>query len=212
MDWIVPDAEHPGPAAEKAASLLARGGVIIFPAERLYGIGADATNEEAVRRVFKLKGRSQAMPLPVIVEDLRAAEQWVEIPGPARELIKKFWPGPLTLVLPMKGRAPRPLFMGLGSLGIRVPGNRLAREIAQKLGAPFTATSANPSGASPGRTAEEALAGLAGEVDLVLDAGELPGPPGSTVIKFGTDGLKILRPGILSREALEQEIQKEKKS
>jgi L-threonylcarbamoyladenylate synthase len=212
MEWVRADAAHEAEAAGRAEAVLADGGVVIFPAERLYGLAADATNQEAVARVFKLKGRGRAVPVPVIVDDERAAERWVEIGAPARVLIKKFWPGPLTLVLPLKQPAPRPLFTGAGSLGIRVPGNRMARGIAAKLGLPLTATSANPSGEVSGRTAQEALDRLDGEPDLVLDAGELPGPPGSTVIKFGTQGLEILRPGVISREALEQELQKAKQS
>jgi L-threonylcarbamoyladenylate synthase len=210
VEWIIASAEAPEQAAETAARALRRGGLIVFPAERLYGLGADATNPEAVARVFELKGRGGDAPLPVLVESEEEAERWVEISDQARRLVKKFWPGPLTLVLPILERAPRRLFAGADTLGIRVPGNRLAREIAKRLGAPLTATSANQSGEEPGRTAQEALAGLKGDVDTVLDGGELPGPPASTVIKFGTQGLEILRPGILSREALEQEMQKAK--
>jgi L-threonylcarbamoyladenylate synthase len=188
--------------AARAAKALDAGSVIIFPAERLYGLGADATNPVAVEKVFELKGRDGAMPLPVIVHDREAAEEWVDISGPAIKLADEFWPGPLTLVLPLKRPLPDALLGESDQLGIRVPGAALAREIAARLGAPVVATSANASGQRSGRTAGEAMQGLSGEVSLVIDAGELPGPPASTVVKIQGDEIKVLREGIISEQGL----------
>jgi len=203
MEWLTLDPAHPTEAAPQAVSVLKKGGIIIFPAERLYGLGADAANPKAVARIFALKGRGRVMPLPVVVEDEPAARQWVEINKLAERLIRAFWPGPLTLVLPARQSLPGLAVNPGGALGIGVPGNPFARAIAQMLGSPVTATSANQSGEPSGRTALEAVAGLEGEVDLVLDVGELPGPPGSTVIKVHETGWEILRPGIISIDRLQ---------
>lgn len=190
-------------AAGKAARVIMAGGVVIFPAERLYGLGADATSREAVERVFALKGRSSHAPLPVIVGDLDSAENWVEFGRGSRALASRFWPGPLTLVLDLKrGRELPQELMGSGKLGIRVPGSDLARRMAALAGVPVTATSANLSGRASGATVSEALADLAGEVELALDGGPLPGPPGSTVVAIEEEEVIILRPGVIPREEL----------
>lgn len=198
----------PGPvdaAVEAAAAVLRGGGVVLFPAERLYGLAADARNSAAVRRVFELKGRDPGKPAPVLAADATMAAEWAEIDPALRPLVDRFWPGPLTLVLPVR----KPLAPEVGSpveVGIRAPGNEFARELARRNGAPITATSANESGAESGRTMDEALAGLKGEPDLVVDAGELPGPPGSTVARFRGGRLEILRQGIISASLLEAGI------
>jgi L-threonylcarbamoyladenylate synthase len=200
---IKADAERPEDAAAEAAAALRAGGIIIFPAERLYGLGADASRPEAVARVFELKGRDRRTPLPVIVHSVEAADEWVEISPTAQKLISRFWPGPLTLALPVKKELARAVLGGGDHLGIRVPGNKLARRIAAELGGPVTATSANPSGGESTRTAGRAAEGLQGEVDLIIDVGELPGPPGSTVVGIQGKGYEVLREGIISPEEIE---------
>lgn len=192
-------------AADRAAKVLRKGGVVVFPAERLYGLAVDAANSAAVRRVFELKGRDPGQPLPVIAGDAGIASEWVVIPPELATLVRRFWPGPLTLVLPVR-RQLAPEISAPTELGIRVPGGGLALEMARAFGAPVTATSANESGQASGRTVAEALAGLRGEVDLVIDAGELAGPPGSTVARYRDQQLEILRPGIIPAELLEQII------
>ncbi|MFO8055799.1 MAG: L-threonylcarbamoyladenylate synthase [bacterium] len=189
-------------AAARAAVILGAGGVIVFPAERLYGVGASALHSGALRKVLTLKKRGTA-PLPVVVYDMKMAEEWIKFSDRSRRLAERFWPGPLTLVLESRKKLPAELSGGGGKLGVRVPGNSLAREIAGVLGAPYTATSGNISGAEPGRTAREAVVGLSGEVDLVLDAGELAGPPPSTVAEVSGDALRILREGAISASCLE---------
>ncbi len=206
MEWIKVEPGKTGEAARSAADALRRSGVVIFPAERLYGLAADAGNPEAIERVFSLKARDPEAPLSVIEADIKSAEKWVHASRLAQALIAKFWPGPLTLVLPLKRDLPRALLGNGEELGIRVPGSELAREIAAMLGRPITATSANRSGQGPGRTASEAAAGLPHGVDLVLDAGELPGPPGSTVVRVADSGLDLIRPGIIRIEDIEAEV------
>ncbi len=190
-------------AAERAASVLSAGGVIIFPAETLYGLGARARDPDAVRRVFELKGRGRDVPLPVMAADLEMAGRWAVFTDQARELAGYFWPGPLTLVLEARDFVDQALTGGTGKLGIRVPGAEFARLTAAALECPLTATSANKSGRPAPRAAMEALDSLAGEVDLVVDGGTLPGGLASTVAEIVDGRLKILRRGVLAEEELE---------
>lgn len=199
MEWLkVSEAD----AVERALAVLGSGGVAVFPAERLYGLAADATNAEAVRKVFALKGRHPDQAVPVLVADANAAREWVEISEGAERFVRAFWPGPLTLVLPLRRELPPEVTGGSDLLGLRVPGNVLARELARRFQKPLTATSANPSGAIEAKTVTEAVAWLYGDADLVLDAGELPGPPGSTVVKVGARDFEVLRTGVITAAQL----------
>jgi len=193
-------------ALARAAAALARGGLVIFPAERLYGLAADANNPAAVRAVFALKGRSERRPLPVIVSDAEEAKKWVAVPGPALRLMERFWPGPLTLVLPAKvGLAPE-LLAGGDHLGIRPAGNALARELARLLGGPITATSANLSGEDSCWDLDRVEAELAASVELALDVGRLAGPPGSTVVTVSETGAHVLREGVIARNIIAEAL------
>jgi L-threonylcarbamoyladenylate synthase len=203
MKSLTLDPVRMGVAAERAVRALRDGGVVLFPAERLYGLAADALNSKAVARVFALKGRDPGQPLPVIVGDAGVASEWVVLAPALSMLVRRFWPGPLTLVLPTR-RQLAPEVTTSPELGIRIPGHPLALEMAKLFGTPVTATSANESGQASGRTVADALAGLAGEPDLVIDAGDLPGPPGSTEARYRDRKLEILRPGIIPAALLEQ--------
>ena len=203
MKTVTLDPARMGVAAERAARVLREGGVVLFPAERLYGLAADARDSAAVARVFALKGRDPGQPLPVIVGDAGVASEWVVVAPELAMLMRRFWPGPLTLVLPVRRQLAAEVTAS-PELGIRIPGNPLALEMAKLFGTPVTATSANESGQASGRTVADALAGLDGEPDLVIDSGELPGPPGSTVARYRGRKLEILRPGIIPAALLEQ--------
>jgi len=154
--------------------------------------------------VFDLKGRDRTTPLPVIVDGVDRAGQWVYFPGPAPELAGAYWPGPLTLVLPSKGGLAKAVYGGGGELGIRVPAAELAREMARRLGRPVTATSANLSGLAAWTSVDHADPELLERCDLVLDAGALPGPPASTVARVSDKGVEILREGAISRTEIDK--------
>ncbi len=189
-------------AVRKAVLKMESGGVIIYPAEKLYALGADATNPDAVKRIFDLKGRPPDMPLPVMVQSLRAASEYAEFSDEAQKLAEAFWPGMLTLVLKLKKGLPKDVTAGGDYIGVRVPGNALARKIARGLGRPVIATSANRSGDISGTSAKEAAGRLCGEVGFVMDVGILEGPPGSTVAKVENGKVKVLRPGTISDDEL----------
>jgi L-threonylcarbamoyladenylate synthase len=181
-----------------AARVLQAGGLVAFPTETFYGLGANALDAEAVARVFRAKGRPADKPLLVLVESAeRAALVAAEVPAPARRLIARYWPGPLTLVLRARPELPPSLTAGTGTIGVRVPGHRLARALVHAAGFPVTAPSANPHGAASPRTAAEVLAGLGTAVDLILDGGPTPGEAPSTVLDLTGVAPRILRAGAI---------------
>jgi len=181
---------------------LAAGALVVFPTETVYGLGADACSAEAVERLVAVRGRERGKPILVLIDDLAMAEEVaVEIPPVARRLAARFWPGPLTLVLPARPGLPGPLTAGTGTIGVRVPGHPLAAALVAGLGRPVTAPSANPPGARPPRCLADARAHFEGAVAVYVDGGELPGGA-STVAAVEGDGLRILRPGAVDEAAL----------
>jgi L-threonylcarbamoyladenylate synthase len=191
------EATHPAPAAlEAAARVLRAGGLVAFPTETFYGLGAHALDEAAVARVFQAKGRPPDKPLLVLVDSLAMVDRVArEVPLRARRLMARYWPGPLTLVLPARGDLPPALTAGTGTIGVRLSGHPVARALVRAVGAPVTAPSANPHGKPSPHTAEEVLAGLVTGVDLVLDGGPTPGGPPSTVLDVTGTSAVLLRAG-----------------
>jgi L-threonylcarbamoyladenylate synthase len=193
----------------EALAALRRGEVIVFPTETLYGLGADALNFFAVGKVFQLKGRDPNNPFPVLVADRAMLDCLVAETTPlAESLMTRFWPGPLTLVLPARTDIPRPLVNRHGGIGVRLSSQPIATELVRLLGRPVTATSANPSGRPGARTVAQARNYFAGKIDIYLDGGELNSPTGSTVAAVSKDKLKIIRAGEISRETLENFVGK----
>ncbi len=191
------------PVAE-AAAILRRGGLVAFPTETVYGLGADATNGEAVAAVFAVKGRPRFNPLIVHVGSLHEAEGLVEFSAPARALAERFWPGPLTLVLPRRADCALSLLVsaGLDTVALRMPSHPLALRLIAETGRPIAAPSANRSGRVSPTTAAHVREELGGDVDLVLDGGPTPLGIESTVIGFEGGKPVLLRPGAVPREAL----------
>jgi L-threonylcarbamoyladenylate synthase len=189
----------------RALAALKRGEVIVFPTETFYGLGADATNAAAVEQVVSLKGRSLESPIAVIVAGSEMLEQIAtEVSPLALKLIERFWPGPLTLILPAKKDLPAPLINRDGGIGVRVSGHPLATRLARELGRPITATSANPTGKGPARSVAEALGYFSGRVEIFLDGGRLRGKIGSTVAEIVHGRLKIVREGAIPSEELQR--------
>jgi len=186
-----------------AASIIARGGVIAYPTETFYGLGADATNPEAVRKIFAVKGRNFQNPVSVIIGRLENLDGLVAaIPESARKLMEAFWPGALTIVFAAKPAVSPLLTADSGKIGVRLSSHPGALRLAQKLGRPITATSANLSGAPECASAEAAAAQLGNLVDAILDLGPTSGAIGSTFIDVTTDPPAILREGVISKAAI----------
>jgi L-threonylcarbamoyladenylate synthase len=181
---------------------LVAGQLVVFPTESVYGLGADARSAEAVDRLIAVRGRDEGKPILVLVRDLAMAETVVAtVPAAARRLAGRFWPGPLTLVLPARDDLPAPLTAGTGTIGVRVPGHRDAAALVAGLGAPVTAPSANPPGATPPRRVEAARAYFGDAVAVYVDGGELTGGA-STVAAVEDDRVRVLRVGPVSEAAL----------
>ncbi len=197
---LAPDA---GGIAE-AAACLAQGGLVAFPTETVYGLGADAGNGRAVAGIYAAKGRPSFNPLIVHVLDAEAAGRLAEVPRQAAELMDAFWPGPLTLVLRAReGAGLSPLVMaGLETVALRAPAHPLARNLLREVARPLAAPSANPSGRVSPTTARHVLAGLSGRIDAVLDGGPCPVGVESTILALD-GGPRLLRAGGLPVEALE---------
>ncbi|WJR80177.1 L-threonylcarbamoyladenylate synthase [Bradyrhizobium sp. NP1] len=194
-----------GAAVAAAARILAQGGLVAFPTETVYGLGADAGNADAVARLYEAKGRPAFNPLIAHVGDRADAERIARFDATARALAQAFWPGPLTLVLPKAaGAAVSDLATaGLDTVAIRVPAHPLARDILRALGRPVVAPSANLSGHVSPTTAAHVQADLDGRIDLIVDGGAVAVGVESTIVGcFETP--MLLRPGGLPREAIER--------
>jgi L-threonylcarbamoyladenylate synthase len=198
-------------AIAAAVATLKQGDVIAFPTETLYGLGADALNSAAVKKVFQLKGREFANPIPVLVAHREMLPSLVtSVPALAEKLISSFWPGPLTIILPARRDIPPPLVSLSGGIGVRISSQPLATELVKALGCPLTATSANPSGQPPARTVEEARKYFAGQIDIFIDGGKLVSKTGSTVAEINGDTIKIIRAGEIDKTELQRVVGKGK--
>jgi L-threonylcarbamoyladenylate synthase len=203
---LIVDSSRPDPAAlETAARVLRAAGLVALPTETFYGLGAHAFDPAAVARIFQLKGRPAEKPLLVLVDSLAMVERVArEISARAGRLAARYWPGPLTLVLPAHPSVPAGLTAGTGTIGVRLSGHPVARALVTALGAPVTAPSANLHGGASPRTADEVIAALGTSLDLVLDAGATPGGPASTVLDLTGAVPAVLRRGavVLSADDL----------
>lgn len=204
MTTIRVDAEHPeGEAIGRAAAVIRDGGLVAFPTETVYGLGANALDETAIARIYAAKGRPAHNPLIVHVADAAAARAVVTgWPDTAAALAAAFWPGPLTLVLPRHHRVPARVSAGLATVAVRVPAHPVALALLRAAEVPVVAPSANPSmGVSP-TTAKHVARGLADRVDLILDAGRARVGIESTVVDLSEEMPTLLRPGAISTDDL----------
>lgn len=195
----------PGPAAYAAAAeLLRSGGLVAFPTETVYGLGADATDDRAVAAIFEAKGRPRFNPLIVHVRDLAAAAREAVADKRASDLAAAFWPGPLTLVLPRRADSRISLLCsaGLDSLALRVPSHPVGRDLLEACGLPLAAPSANVSGKVSPTTAAHVAESLGARVPLILDGGPCPIGLESTVLDLTGETPMLLRPGGVTAEEL----------
>lgn len=196
--------EAGGAAVERAALTLAAGGLVAFPTETVYGLGADATNGAAVARLYDAKGRPSFNPLIAHVADAAAAHRLARFDPTAERLAAAFWPGPLTLVLPRRADCPvaELATAGLETIAVRVPDHPVARAILLAFGRPVVAPSANRSGHVSPTTAQHVLADLRGRIELIVDGGATPMGLESTIVACLGEPM-LLRPGALPRADIE---------
>ena len=196
---------------EQAVEILRAGGLVAFPTETVYGLGARADRPEAVARIFQAKNRPSFDPLIAHFPDRESAGHWARFDARADRLARRFWPGPLTLVLPRvwqdgAPRIPDLVTSGLDTVGVRVPSQPLALELLRRVGLPIAAPSANPFGYVSPTLAEHVRSGLGDRVDLVLDGGPCAVGVESSIVDLCGDRPRLLRPGGIGREALEEEL------
>lgn len=192
-------------AVRRAAEVLEAGGVIVYPTDTVYGLGADAINEAAVERVAMIKGREAGKPMLVMVSSVADMERYAEVTELARALVDEFLPGPLSLELKKKESAPPAPIGGTDFLSFRIPDQPFCAALSRAFKKPITSTSVNRSGHEQPRTLSAMLAQLgdaARHIDLVVDAGELPESLPSTLVSARGTQAVILREGAVSREAL----------
>src|ERR1700726_613439 len=192
-------------AVGDAVRCLKAGGLVAFPTETVYGLGADATDGRAIARLYEAKGRPAFNPLIAHVADLPAARALARFEAEAEKLAEAFWPGPLTLVLPKTAGCPvaELATAGLDTIAVRMPSHPVARAILAAFRGPVVAPSANRSGHVSPTTAQHVLADLRGRIALIVDGGPAPMGLESTIIAC-IDAPTLLRPGALSRTAVEQ--------
>ena len=197
MPIVKIDSADPGPALEAAGAILRGGGVVLYPTDTLYGLGARVDSGPALDRIFAIKRRDTGKPLPVIVRGMDEVRMLAgEIPPQALRLMTEYWPGPLTIVLTASGEILPRLLGNKGKIGLRWPDHPFLARLLLAAGGPLTATSANLSGQPPVSDAEEGFRLFNGKVDLLLDGGRLVSEP-STVVDASGEKIVLLRAGKL---------------
>jgi L-threonylcarbamoyladenylate synthase len=203
-------------AVEQSVEVLKKGGLVIYPTETLYGIGADATNQSAINKLTKYKNRPFGKPYSVVVADIKMAEKYVKLNITAKGLYKKFLPGPLTIVSQGKHNLAKGVESENGTLGVRIPNYKLVLKIATKFGKPFTSTSANASYKKRPYTVNDILINIGPKqkdlIDLIIDAGNLPKNEASTVVDTTLDDPVILRQGDIKFKTQTEVLSKSEES
>ena len=192
---------------KKAAFVLSEGGVIIYPTETLYGLGALTLNEESIKKLFNTKSRSYGKPIPILVRDKEMLFEFVEVTQEASRLIDKFLPGPLTLVMRERKNLPDLISAGTGKIAVRISRHPFVRRLFDFISEPLTSTSANISGEENLFEFNEIHETFEDKVDLIVDSGNLPPSKGSTVIDLTVKPPRTVREGDISREALKELVE-----
>ena len=192
-------------AVARAAQILASGGVVLYPTDTLYGLGADAFSDEAVAKIYEIKGREQKKPIHAIVDSIGTVGRFALVNDAGNVLAEKFWPGALTLIFSKRENIEGGIARDIPTIGFRIPDNQFCLDVATLFGKPFTATSANKSTQQPQRSIENILLQVGLEarlIDLIIDAGELPERSPSSVVDVASGRAVLLREGAISAPEL----------
>jgi L-threonylcarbamoyladenylate synthase len=185
-----------------AADVLRRGGLVAYPTETFYGLGALARDAAALDRLAHAKLRPEGKPLPLLAADVAQVKEVALLEGLASRLAARFWPGPLTLVLPAVPGLDAAITAGAGTVAVRVPGSEVARALARRAGGAIVSTSANLSWEPPPAAAADLSAELVTRIDHVLDGGRTPGGRPSTIVEVAGEALRLVREGVIPFDAV----------
>lgn len=189
---------------KKGIEVLEKGGIVAFPTDTVYSLGALITNKSAIERVFEIKGRDKTKALPVLVADASQMKEYaLKMPDIACRLSQRFLPGALTLVLPKTSLISDEITGGAGTVALRIPDNEIALALIKGVGMPITGTSANLSGERSTLTAEEVKGQIGDKVDYIIDGGRVKGGLESTIVDFSGDKPNIIRQGSIPKSELE---------
>ena len=189
----------------KASEVISSGGVIAFRTDTFYGLGADPFNRAAVARIRELKGREDNKPILLLISDLDQGHRLLSFRSDGFNIAaRRFWPGPLTIVGPAVAALPEEITSGTGTVGVRLPADESVRELVRECGGVLTATSANPSGSEPARSASEVAGYFASGLDLIVDGGEVSATEPSTVLDVSSSPPRVVREGAISQNVIEQ--------
>lgn len=192
-------------AINRGGQCLKSGGVVACPTESFYGLAVDTSNEQAIKRLFKVKGRKHVHPILILIPSSDALKRYVvSIPEIAHGLIHAFWPGGLTLIFHADPGVSPLLTSGTGKIGVRLSSHPIATALTRSIGVPISGTSANISGKAACRSADEVSRMFGNRVDLILDGGKATGAVGSTILDVTVDPPRILREGMIQREQLKK--------
>ena len=185
-----------------AAKIISAGGVIAFRTDTFYGLGADPLNATAVAKIRELKGREENKPILLLLAEQSVADRFIADRSQAfEEVARKFWPGPLTIVGRAVSSLPPEITAGTGTVGVRVPLDHDVRELVRECGGALTATSANPSGSEPARSAKEVIEYFGDRIELVIDGGEVTATEPSTVLDVTVQPPRVVRQGAIPASA-----------
>jgi L-threonylcarbamoyladenylate synthase len=189
----------------KASEVILSGGVIAFRTDTFYGLGADPFNHAAVARIRELKGREDNKPILLLISDVDQVERLISARSDGFNIAaRKFWPGPLTIVGTAVAALPEEITSGTGTVGVRLPADQSVRELVRDCGGALTATSANPSGSEPARSAEDVAGYFPVGLDLIVDGGEVTATEPSTVLDVSSSPPRVVREGAISRNVIER--------
>ena len=192
---------------QQAVEALRRGGLVAFPTDTLYALGADALAADAIERVLTVKGRHRGKPLSILVPSVEAiVALGVSLGDGVRDLMQAFWPGPLTVVVKAPGRFPATLTAATGTIGLRIPGGVVAQSLLTAFGGPIIGTSANKAGGADPADAKTVQRAVGGQIDLILDGGRVALGVPSTVIDCSVEPARLLREGAVPRATLAAKI------
>jgi L-threonylcarbamoyladenylate synthase len=184
----------------KASKVVKNGGLIIYPTDTVYGLGCNPFDVQAVKRIFETKGERKYKPLPILGSDIQHVQKIAQLNEKAMKVAKKFWPGPLTIIVPKKPSLPDIVTCGSGSVGVRIPNHSVATQLISLCDGLLVGTSANKTGHKPSKTALEAAEQLGDQVDVILDAGPAPLCQESSVLDLMLKRPKMLREGLIKLE------------